>query len=326
MKPIDRRDWFGVAFGAAATATMATAAPAKKALVSITLDLEMSRNFPTWETTHWDYEKGNLDDATKKYAVEAARRVKKDGGVLHFFAVGRVLEQADVGWLAEIAKDGHPIGNHTYDHVNVTAAKPEDLQLRFQRAPWLLRGQTVAEAIRDNVELCTKALKQRLDIAPAGFRTPGGFADGLRTHPRIRAMLKDLGFEWVSSLYPPHSAAIANREPDEEFLKGLVAAMPKAQPFAYPNGLVEVPMSPISDIGAFRTGRWKLEWFLRAVRRCVEWTIERGAVFDFLGHPSCLHVVDPEFKTIDLICDLVRRAGEKAAIVDLGTLAKRASD
>lgn len=326
MRPIHRREWFGAALGAAALSSKSKAAPPKKALVSITLDLEMSRNFPTWETTHWDYEKGNLDDDTKKYAAEAARRVKTAGGVLHFFAVGRVFEQADVGWLAEIAKAGHPVGNHTYDHVNVTAAKVDDLQFRFQRAPWLLRGQTAEEAIRDNVELCTKAMKKRLGIAPGGFRTPGGFADGLRAHPRIRAMLKDLGFDWASSLYPPHPAPVANREPDEEFLKGLVAAMPKAQPFVYPDGLIEVPMSPISDIGAFRTGRWKLEWFLRAVRRCLEWTIERGAAFDFLGHPSCLHVVDPEFKTIDLICDLVRRAGDRAAIVDLGTLAKRAPE
>ena len=55
----------------------------------------MSRNFPTWEQTHWEYEKGNLNDATKKYAVEAARRVKARGGVIHFFLVGRVLEQGN---------------------------------------------------------------------------------------------------------------------------------------------------------------------------------------------------------------------------------------
>jgi len=85
-----------------------------------------------------------------------------------------------------------------------------------------------------------------------------------------------------------------------------------------------VPMSPISDIGAFRTGRWRLEWFLRAIRRCVAWTIENRAVFDFLAHPSCLYVVDPEFRAIDLICDLVRKAGPRAALVDLGTIAKRA--
>ena len=54
----------------------ASAAPAERAQIAITLDLEMSRNFPQWETTHWDYEKGNLNDETKRYSVEAARRVR----------------------------------------------------------------------------------------------------------------------------------------------------------------------------------------------------------------------------------------------------------
>ena len=47
---------------------------AGKALIAITLDLEMSRNFPAWEQTEWDYEKGNLDEATRRYAREACRR------------------------------------------------------------------------------------------------------------------------------------------------------------------------------------------------------------------------------------------------------------
>src|SRR5689334_24415776 len=91
------------------------AADDRKALVAITLDLEMSRNFPTWETTHWDYEKGNLDADTKKYAVEAAERVKERGGLIHFFCVGRVLEQENVDWLKAVVDDGHKVGNHTYD-------------------------------------------------------------------------------------------------------------------------------------------------------------------------------------------------------------------
>ena len=84
-------------------------------------------------------------------------------------------------------------------------------------------------------------------------------------------------------------------------------------------------MSPISDIGAFRTGRWRLEWFLKAVRLGVEWAIEHRAAYDFLGHPSCLYVTDPEFRAIDLICDLVRKAGDRAAIVGLDTLARAGS-
>jgi hypothetical protein len=85
-------------------------------------------------------------------------------------------------------------------------------------------------------------------------------------------------------------------------------------------------MSPPSDITAFRGGRWKLEDFLAALRRALEWCIERGAAFDFLGHPSCLHVVDPEFRAIDLICDLAAAAGERARLADLDALAARARE
>src|SRR5687767_3393584 len=63
---------------------------AGKAHIAITLDLEMARNFPTWEQTHWDYEKGNLDADSKKYSVEAAQLVKKHDGRIHFFVVGQV--------------------------------------------------------------------------------------------------------------------------------------------------------------------------------------------------------------------------------------------
>lgn len=294
-----------------------------KAQIAITLDLEMSRNFPQWETTHWDYEKGNLNEETKRYSVEAARRVKAAGGLLHFFVVGRVLEQADVSWLREISEAGHPLGNHTYDHVNVLAGRVEDLQFRFQRSPWLLRGMSVQEAIRENIRLAGEAMKSRLGIEAAGFRTPGGFHGGLREHPGIRSMLQELGFGWVSSLYPSHPNTQPMEEPSGAVLQGIVEAQKQAQPFVYDDGLVEIPMSPISDIGAFRGGRWKLEWFLRSVRECVEWTIETGGVFDFLAHPSCLYVVDPEFRAIDLICELVGGSGGRAELVDLGAIAAR---
>ena len=326
--PLTRRHWL---HAATMTATAALSRSVlsrplqlkkpKQAQIAITLDLEMSRNFPEWDATHWDYEKGNLNDETKRYALEAARRVKAHGGVIHFFVVGRVLEQADVSWLQEIVAAGHSVGNHTYDHVNVTASRIEDLQFRFQRSPWLLRGQSVTEAIHENIQLTTQAMKSRLGIAPAGFRTPGGFGNGLRDHDAVRALLRDLGFKWISSLYPAHKNSAAMQEPSDEVLQDIVSALGRAQPFVYPDGLIEIPMSPISDIGAFRSGRWQLDWFLKSIRQCVEWTIENGTVFDFLAHPSCLYVTDPEFRAIELICELVRAAGDKAAVVNLETIA-----
>ena len=82
-------------------------------------------------------------------------------------------------------------------------------------------------------------------------------------------------------------------------------------------------MSPVSDIVAFRTGRWKLDWFLRVLGRALDAVIDAGSTFDFLGHPSCLYVVDPHFRTIELICDLVRKAADRAALVDLNAIARR---
>jgi hypothetical protein len=324
-----RRHFLGAALASgAATAGLAPAAAppllGRRALIAITLDLEMSRNFPNWGDTHWDYEKGNLNAETKKYAVEAARRVKAHGGVVHFFAVGRVFEQESVTWLKDLVVAGHPVGNHTYDHVNVKATRPQDVQYRFNRAPWLIDGKSPHDVIRDNVRLTTAAIKARLGAEPAGFRTPGGFANGLSDRPDVQRMLREQGFTWVSSKYPPHPIGKPGREPTRAVLAGIVKAQAEAQPFVYPKGLIEVPMSPISDITAFRAGRWKLEWFLRAVEQAVMWAIEHRAVFEFLGHPSCLYVTDPKFQAIELICALVKKAGGRAALVGLDTIARRA--
>jgi len=319
----------GAALGTAGLSSTARAAdPAKsdKAQVAITLDLEMSRNFPRWEDTHWDYEKGNLDEPTKRYALDCARRVARRGGVVHYFAVGRVCEQENVDWLREIVELGHPVGNHTYDHVYVLATRNEDLQHRFQRSPWLVEGRQPAEVIAENIRLTNAALKERLGVEAVGFRTPGGFANGLAERDDVQRLLLDLGFSWVSSKYPAHPNSKPGESPDETVLDGIVAAQAAAQPFVYPTGLVEVPMSPISDIGAFRNGRWPLDAFLVAVRRALDWTIEQGATFDFLAHPSCLGVVDPKFRTIDTIVETVARHSERAELVDLRSLAARAGE
>lgn len=288
----------------------------RKAQIAISFDLEMSRNFPTWETTHWDYEKGNLDEASKRYSREAARLVAARGGRIHFFAVGRVLEQENTGWLEEILGAGHAVGNHTYDHVNVLARRAEELQFRFKRAPWLLRGAPVAEAIDENVRLCTEAMRLRLKAQPNGFRTPGGFPEGLAGREDVQRLLGKHGFTWVSSKYPRHPVDVADPA------RYLPAALQAAQPYRYPEtGLIEVPMSPVSDINAFRNGRWPLERFVESIRFAVQWAIDNGAVFDLLAHPSCLGVVDGEMRTLEAICALVQKAGDRAEFATLDAIA-----
>ncbi|MFQ5734228.1 MAG: polysaccharide deacetylase family protein [Planctomycetaceae bacterium] len=296
----------------------------KNALIAITFDLEMSRHYPKRGMTEWDYQKGNLDSATKNYALEAARIVKKRGGVIHFFCVGRVLEQPDVGWLKELAKAGHPIGNHTYDHVNVLARKPAETQFRFRRSPWLVRGKTAKQVIAENIRLTTLALKERAGITADGFRTPGGFRNGLAGRPDVQKLLLEEEFSWVSSKYPAHDSGRPKQPPTADVYASIVTAQRNAQPSTYPSGLVEIPMSPISDVNAFRSKFWKLPAYLKAVRLAVERAIATGGTYDFLCHPSCMLVEDPKFATVKLICDLVKSAGAKAAIVPLGEFARRA--
>jgi len=297
-----------------------------KAQVAITLDLEMARNFPRWEDTEWDFQKGNLTPEVKRYAVDVGKRVKARGGVVHYFVVGQALEQADIRWLKGLADEGHSIGNHTYDHVYLLARDIESLQYRFARSPWLTRGRPVPELIRENIAMTNDALRSRLGIEVSGFRTPGGFANGLSGREDLQQMLLDLGFRWVSSKYPAHAGIVdlhrSGDKPSSDAVTAIMSAQRDAQPFVYPTGLVEIPMSPISDIVAFRTGRWKLEDFIDVTKRSLDGVIEEGAVFDFLAHPSCLGVVDPDFKTIDMICDVVERAGERAKIVSLDAIAR----
>ena len=329
MSSLNRRRFFSaVAAGALATAAgwSASRAPKKKALIAITLDLEMSAEYPKRGVTEWNYRKGELDADTKKYATAAAKVAKDRGGLIHFFAVGSTLEQEDVGWLKDLAAAGHPVGNHTYDHVYLLAQKPEEIQFRFKRAPWLIRDKTVAQVIEDNIATTTVALKERCGITPNGFRTPGGFRDGLKSRDDLQKMLLKQGFTWCSSLYPTHTCGKPKEEPTDAVFADIVKASAAAQPFAYPSGLIEVPMSPISDVNAFRTHYWKLDWFLKAVRLAVEEAIKTAGCFDFLAHPSCLVVEDPTFETVKLICSLVKDAGDKAAIVGLDAFAKRVKE
>jgi hypothetical protein len=179
--------------------------------------------------------------------------------------------------------------------------------------------------IRDNIALTNIALKEKIGVEANGFRTPGGFATGLHGREDLQQLLLGLGFNWISCTYPAHAGIVdlhgTNAAPSQEAYDNILAAQPAAQPFAYPAGLIDVPMSPISDIGAFRNGRWQLEYFLKAIRLALDWVIRERAVFDFLAHPSCLGVMDPEFRAIDLICDTVAQADGAAEIVTLDEIA-----
>lgn len=81
-------------------------------------------------------------------------------------------------------------------------------------------------------------------------------------------------------------------------------------------------MSPISDVGTFRNARWKLGDFLHAIRLAIERAIEDRAAFDLLCHPSIIYPGDPESRMPEFVCDLVRQAGNRAAVAGLDTIGR----
>ena len=171
---------------------------------------------------------------------------------------------------------GHSVGNHTCDHVNVLATRPDQIQPRFARAPWLLRGREPLDFLRENISMTSEAMRNRLGVDPAGFRTPGGFPQGLSGRADLQRMLVEQGFGWVSGKYARHPIGPVGDEPSNTVLDGIRKAQSESQPFRYPEtNLLEIPMSPVSDIGAFRNSRWPLSGFLRAIRTAMEHVIEK---------------------------------------------------
>ena len=130
--------------------------------------------------------------------------------------------------------------------------------------------------------------KERIGVKANGFRTPGGFADRLS---RPRRLATDAARTWDSigsaastrATQEWSTCAPAQDGPSDEAYREYRRGPARAQPFVYPTGLLDIPMSPISDIGAFRNGRWKLDHFLQAIRLAMDWAIESRAVFDFLA-------------------------------------------
>src|SRR5262249_28589607 len=191
------------------------------------------------------------------------------------------------------------------------------------RWPWLMCGRTPQRVITDQVRMTNQAIASQLKTKTAGFRSPGGFTTGILERPDVQKLLQSEGFTWVSTKDPGGKEIQEGTSPNAKVFEALAKSQALCQPFFYRSGLIEIPMSTVSDIHAFRMGRWKPVDYLRALEVALDWVIKQRAVFDFLAHPSCLVATDPDFQAIRLICDRVQKAGKQAALVDLDTIARR---
>jgi peptidoglycan/xylan/chitin deacetylase (PgdA/CDA1 family) len=271
--------------------------------LSLTFDIEMCTNFPYW-TSVWDHRKGQIDDGTKQHITRIAGVGRNHGVKLQFFVVGSALEDDDLDYLRGLVADGHALGNHTYRHVNVKARTFDELQPTYRDAPQLRAGlASPLEAIAREVSATTAALDRKLGVRPAGFRTPGGFGDGLRDEPDVQDMLFAQGFAYASSHYHCPIEAAGRAFEWDNLVRAVAWSVQRLQPYRYPNGLLEIPMMALSDIHAFRTLDLDRGEYLRLLLAALDAARRENLALSLLMHPQVQACRDPHCEVLDALLD-----------------------
>lgn len=286
--------------------------------VALMLCVEMCSNFPYWSST-WDDRKGAIDGGTKRYIAQMSSRAHELHIPLHFFVLGSSLEDPDIDYLLKARDRGHVIGNHTYHHVFVKAQTVPSLQVVYQREPRRANGREPLQIVRDEIHQTSLAIRERLGVAPAGLRTPGGFATALHDAPDLQDVLLDEGFIWASSHYQLPIAQV--RRPDADTVAAAVRASVDAlQPYRYASGLLEIPTAGMSDVWAFRVLDLDRPGWLCVCRAAIDRTRDIGGFLVIDTHPAVLAARDPFCDTLELVA----AARDQAAwIGTVGEMAQR---
>ena len=275
--------------------------------LSLTFDIEMCTNFPYW-TSQWNHRKGAIDEDSKLYMGKMLDVAEKYGVKLQFFLVGSALEDPNIDYLKRMAAEGHAVDNHTYHHVNVKAQDIPRLQPVYANAPWRAAGLNALDCIRREVRQTSAAITEKLGVAPTGFRTPGGFNNGLDDVPAVQELLSDEGMQYASARYY-FPVDIEKKRPSAETLRqAMETSIDTLQPYRYPNGLPELALAGITDIWAFRVldlDRWE---FIDVLKRGIDHAHANQQVLSLCFHPPVLAVRDPH---CDMLDGVLRYALEK---------------
>jgi len=283
--------------------------------LSLTFDIEMCTNFPYW-TDVWDHRKGAMDAQTRLHVGKLADLAQNLGVRFQWFVLGAAVEDEDIDYLRRLVAEGHPVGNHTYHHVNVKAQRFADLQLAYSNDPSLLQGAgTPLDVIANEVSCTSDLIEHRLGVRPQGFRTPGGFGNGLHDAPPVQDLLKEHGFAYCSSHY---DCALPTERPfDWSVLeRGVGESLRSLQPYRYPNGLLEVPMMGISDIHAYRVRDMDRSEFTRLLEHGVDVAAREDLTFSILMHPAVQASRDPHGDTVKRLVEKTMSLGGEVVTND----------
>jgi polysaccharide deacetylase family protein (PEP-CTERM system associated) len=205
--------------------------------------------------------------------------MKRKGAYATFFVLGEIAEKHPE-MVEEIARQGHEVGSHGYDHTNLYQLTPDD---------FLTRERKVIEILRSIV-----------GTRPIGFRAPS-FSIGRETSWIFEVLEKDLGYRYSSSVFPVHTplygypgAPLQPHHPNQAAGDGESTGE---------NGLVEFPLTvyrklrislPICGGGYLR---FQPVWLVSSLLKRV--IAERPAVINI--HPRDVYSLDKIPREINLV-------------------------
>ena len=287
--------------------------------VALSYDLEMCAGYSPVGVNH-----GRIMPPLQEYTLALCDTAERFDVQLHFFHVGNGLEVDDIAYLEEIVRRGHIIDNHTYNHVRLSAPDPA--------------------ALSEELSLTNRRLGDRLGIASTVLRGPGGEPGGIDGLEANQQVVLDNGFRWVSCHF---DVTMGKYSLDYD-----AAAAGRLQPYAYPTGLIEIPMHGFLDRiyfdyfrnvddGAFLTWRlesghepvpdgWVCPW--TAPGSLDDWIAYNLAAFDYaydhrllwvpVWHPYSHYLHDPDNRALPALLEHARAKLEPALI---GTVRDAAS-
>lgn len=183
--------------------------------VSFTYDLEMCMGYSPVGINN-----GRIIEPVQQYSIDLCKIANEYSAKLHFFYVCNGFETMKYQYLKDILDLGHDIDSHTYDHQPVATCAPEVLDEQLRKA--------------------NEALLKYLGISPIILRGPVGYKDGMKDicHENRMVILNN-GFQYITGEIRTDELTT----PREKWNSLLI----DAQPYQYPEGLVEIPITGWTD-------------------------------------------------------------------------------
>ena len=216
---------------------------------ALTVDVE------GWAQAYIDWKYEPTDEVVRNTTtvLELFDRLEVPGT---FFVLGQVVEKYP-GLVAEIARRGHEVGVHGWNHAPLWDLTPEEFKRGLER---------------------TIDAMAKIGIRPVGYRAPQ-FSIVRGTWWAFR-ILAELGFEYDSSVYPAHAPGRPYGVPDVPL-----------EPHCVDPGIVEFPLTTL------RLGKYRIPVAGGGYLRYLPASIHVRAVHAQLraGRPAVIYVHPHEF-------------------------------